>query len=285
MASFWQNFHHWLHRKLPGWKRPVQPVMKTSPKSKPLRFIDYHMPQYPAMFALRDRISFSVNLSPILMGRDLSSSFDGCRAGLRPSVSTQPTGLTGSASNWALYAAAVNTHTQSSNLHWSTDFCSVDPDSSHAPLTQVLYKNGTIVNVWKGRWILIFRYFHKNSKENHGFSYTKTQWCTHWNPKIEISETFCWLLCILLTKQRRNVSYREGKCDASFGVWAKCDRPLEWRHNERDGVSNHRRLDCLLNRLFRRRSKKTSKLRVTGLCKVTGGFLSQRARKADNISI
>ena len=33
---------------------------------------------------------------------------------------------------------------------------------------------------------------------------------------------------------------------------------LQWRHNERNGVSNHRRLDCLLNRLLRRRSKKTS---------------------------
>ena len=30
---------------------------------------------------------------------------------------------------------------------------------------------------------------------------------------------------------------------------------LYWPHNERDGVSNHRRPDCLLNRLFRRRSK------------------------------
>ena len=53
----------------------------------------------------------------------------------------------------------------------------------------------------------------------------------------------------------------------------------QWRHNERDGVLNHRRLDCLLNRLFRRRSKKTSKLCVTGLCggnsQVTGGFPSQ----------
>ena len=29
-----------------------------------------------------------------------------------------------------------------------------------------------------------------------------------------------------------------------------------WHHNERDGVSNHWRLYCLLNRLFRRRSKK-----------------------------
>ena len=41
---------------------------------------------------------------------------------------------------------------------------------------------------------------------------------------------------------------------------------LQWRHNGCDAVSNYRRLDCLFNRLFRRRSKKTSKLRVTGLC-------------------
>ena len=38
---------------------------------------------------------------------------------------------------------------------------------------------------------------------------------------------------------------------------------LQWRHNERDGVSNRRRNDCLLNRL-RCKSKKTLKLRVTG---------------------
>ena len=37
---------------------------------------------------------------------------------------------------------------------------------------------------------------------------------------------------------------------------------LHWRLNERDGVSNHRRFDCLLNRFFRRKSKKTSKLRL-----------------------
>ena len=33
-------------------------------------------------------------------------------------------------------------------------------------------------------------------------------------------------------------------------------KSLQWRHNERDGVSNHRRSDCLRNRLFRRRSTK-----------------------------
>ena len=41
---------------------------------------------------------------------------------------------------------------------------------------------------------------------------------------------------------------------------------LQWRHNERDGISNHQPHDCLLNHLFRCRSKKTSKLHVTVLC-------------------
>ena len=41
---------------------------------------------------------------------------------------------------------------------------------------------------------------------------------------------------------------------------------LHWRYNDHDGVSNHQPHGCLLNRLFRRRPKKTSKLLVTGLC-------------------
>ena len=41
---------------------------------------------------------------------------------------------------------------------------------------------------------------------------------------------------------------------------------LHWRHNGRDSVSNHQSYDCLLKCLFRRRSKKISKRRVTGLC-------------------
>ena len=41
---------------------------------------------------------------------------------------------------------------------------------------------------------------------------------------------------------------------------------LQWRHNERDCVSNYQRFHCLLNYWSRRRSKKTSKLRVTALC-------------------
>ena len=64
---------------------------------------------------------------------------------------------------------------------------------------------------------------------------------------------------------------------------------LQWRHNGHDSVSNHQPHDCLLNRLFRRRSKKASKLRVTGLCAGnspgTGEFPAQMASYAENVSI
>ena len=64
---------------------------------------------------------------------------------------------------------------------------------------------------------------------------------------------------------------------------------LQWRHNGRDSVSNHQPHDCLLNCLLRRRSKKTSKLRVTGLCAGnspgTGQFPAQMASNAENVSI
>ena len=56
---------------------------------------------------------------------------------------------------------------------------------------------------------------------------------------------------------------------------------LRWCHNGRDSVSNHQPHDCLLNHLFRRRSKKTTRLRVTGLCvgnsPETGEFPAQMA--------
>ena len=56
-----------------------------------------------------------------------------------------------------------------------------------------------------------------------------------------------------------------------------------------NGVSNHQRYDCLLNCLFRCRSKKTSKLRITGLCEENsqdnGVFPAQRASNTENVFI
>ena len=66
-------------------------------------------------------------------------------------------------------------------------------------------------------------------------------------------------------------------------------RTLRWRHNGCNSVSNHQPHDCLPNRLFRRRSKKTSKIRVTGPCAGnspgTGEFPAQMASNAENVSI
>ena len=64
---------------------------------------------------------------------------------------------------------------------------------------------------------------------------------------------------------------------------------LKWHHNECDVVSNHMSFHCFLICWFRRRSKKTSKLRVTGLCAgkspVTGEIPAQKASNAKNASI
>ena len=65
--------------------------------------------------------------------------------------------------------------------------------------------------------------------------------------------------------------------------------PLQWRHNGHDSVSNHQPLDCLLSRLFRRRSKNISKFRVSNYCAgnslETGEFPAQMASYAENVSI
>ena len=64
---------------------------------------------------------------------------------------------------------------------------------------------------------------------------------------------------------------------------------LQWRHNGHDSVSNHQPHKCLLNRLFRRRSKKISKFRVSGLCAgnspETGECPAQMASNAESVSI
>ena len=72
-------------------------------------------------------------------------------------------------------------------------------------------------------------------------------------------------------------------------TWVHISASLQWRHNGIDSFSNHQPHHCLLSRLFGRRSKKTSKLRVTGLCAGsspgTGEFPAQMASYAENVSI
>ena len=82
----------------------------------------------------------------------------------------------------------------------------------------------------------------------------------------------------------------------TYSKWGKfrllnwpLDSTLQWGHNGRGSVSNHQHFHCLLNCRFRRRSKKISQLRVTGLCEgnspVTGKFPAQKVSNAKNVSI
>ena len=70
------------------------------------------------------------------------------------------------------------------------------------------------------------------------------------NRRIGLKYTCRWLTVV----QTKNKSVHPGI------------KALQWRHNGCDGVSNHKLHNFLPIRLFRRRSKKTAKLRVTGLC-------------------
>ena len=138
------------------------------------------------------------------------------------------------------------------------------------------------------------------------------RWSLHWNTtqvslkkNLQFSLLFCHVSCL----SGANIVYCEFRfqkfhfkqilrwllhslspifswysIDGTFGSikcmwWKKMHAvvPLQWNHNGHDGISNHQPHHCLLNRLFRRRSQKVSKLRVTGLCAgnspVTGEFL------------
>ena len=74
-----------------------------------------------------------------------------------------------------------------------------------------------------------------------------------------------------------------------WAMWLQLTITLQWRHNGRDSVSNHQPHDCLLNCLFKRRLKKPSKPRVSGLWEGnspgTGEFSAQMASNAENVSI
>ena len=60
---------------------------------------------------------------------------------------------------------------------------------------------------------------------------------------------------------------------------------LQSRHNERNGVPNHQPHDSLLDLLFGRRSKKTSKIRVTAFCKGNSPVTGVWTSNAENVSI
>ena len=80
-------------------------------------------------------------------------------------------------------------------------------------------------------------------------------------------DLFCWGSWVVILSYNLHLVLSNKPTVVCYGI--RVDAllmPLQWHHNGYNGVSNHQRIDCLLNRLFRHRSKKTPKLHVTGLC-------------------
>ena len=108
----------------------------------------------------------------------------------------------------------------------------------------------------------------------------------HKGPVMRNFEVF--FVVSLIKKWNKQSSCLWCSCDITL-MYSNNDCTLQWRHNGPDGDPNHWRLGCLLKRLLGCISKKTSKLRVTGLCvassPVTGEFSAQRTSNAENGSI
>ena len=109
---------------------------------------------------------------------------------------------------------------------------------------------------------------------------------------LRIQMSVCWSpkfphITLVLNPPRHDNILARWPQPSPENYWVRFSLP--WRHNEVDSVSNYQPHDCLLNLLFRQRSKKISKLCVTGFCEgnspVTGKFPAQRASNAENGSI
>ena len=99
-----------------------------------------------------------------------------------------------------------------------------------------------------------------------------------------------------LSHRQASATHLKLGCIYILSTDVRSSNELQWlgvtkgpHDDEAGGVSNHQPHDCLRNRLFSHRSKKTSKFRITGLCAgnspVTVEFPAQRTSNAENVSI
>ena len=166
-----------------------------------------------------------------------------------------------------------------------------DPRTRHAGCPVLIgEKWGRYWNNWAN--IDSPRYnFTVTSRERHCVSNHRQPDCMHnsWFRLITKEAQTCpsMVLCEPVIPWRESIgviALAAACCALLFSI-----KSLQWRHNEHNVILNQQPHDCLLNRLFRRRSKKISKLRVTGLCEgnspVTGEFPAQKASSAENVSI
>ena len=115
---------------------------------------------------------------------------------------------------------------------------------------------GSLTFIWEQFHIECLGNTLHNDFKNHTFKITGI--C----PRIQcVNTTQSVMMHLLIISMIRHHAYES--CSKIYHctlAWME-HLPLRWRH---DGVSNHQPHDCLLECLFRLRSKKPSKFRVTG---------------------
>ena len=109
--------------------------------------------------------------------------------------------------------------------------------------TSIVSRTYRTCDPYSGHWRFQYRHQWPRAPRGEKPSFLWGHWSSPWSPA---------------TKPYQHACHGLPWCDGIGNA-------LWWRRNGRDSVSNHQPHDCLLNRLFRRRWKKTSKLRVTGL--------------------
>ena len=128
------------------------------------------------------------------------------------------------------------------------------------------------------QWWLIFNWNFRNKLQKHCNNFHSQNWV--WTCLLQNGGHF---VLVKGNMQMYLITTTSGHYDVIFTY------TLQWCHNGRDGISNHQPHVCLLNSLFRRRSNKASKFRVTGLCAGnspgTGEFPAQMTSNVENASI
>ena len=122
---------------------------------------------------------------------------------------------------------------------------------------------------------------------------TATRWIAIENPQLlgksRIMPGFVWFPWTgSEPKVKRSWSIRKLVCILQTTCWKELSWiTSHWRHDERDCFSNHQLHDCLLNSLFRRRSRKHQSFASLAflISPVAVEFPAQMASNAENVSI
>ena len=287
----WQNFRHWLHQKLSysqlsvqqmtknpsKWRFNVSTQQRVSSKRSMMSWYDHpwrrhQMETFSALLAL----CVGNSLVTGELQRPVTRNFDGVFFYLRLNkrLSKQSRRRWFETPSWSLWRHYNVYSPQVLQKYLAGGFCGYDKEGSpvllelygHLDMKGILY-SAKKSDIERSKLLMgeqVMSMLEEQSKKVCGL-FLDYLWI------ITDKLNACYILWWIVSYELR-IMYS-----------------LQWRHNESNCVTNNRHYDYLLNHFFRRRSKKTFKLRVTSLCEgnpsVTGGFPSQRANDAGNISI